>query len=1424
MRHLFTLMLLLAFCSFSYGQVNRAEYFVDNDPGLGKATPVSFTPGTDITSTFNVSLKNVASGFHTLYVRTRDAQGKWSLTNSSIFLNSEITSQNRTIDKAEYFVDNDPGIGKATAVNITPGADITTKFTAPLNSLATGFHTFYVRAHDAQGKWSLTNSSIFFNSEITNANKVLEKAEYYVDNDPGLGKGTAVTVPAGQKDANVNFKVDTRSLSNGVHTLNVRVLDNGKSWSPNSQHIFVVKSGGIENIVSLKYNFIRAGFVSDINTYLIPTPSPSIDLNFKADLSKLTADQEYTMQIYAVTESGAQSLAYTKKVKVCSGKPAKAVFDYIALGTQVSFIDSSVNALKYRWIFGDGKTDSVSNPMHNYSTGGTYEVKLITSNFCNNDTLIKKINVVDIQSIFPKSGGNAGTVTINLTGKGLTDKTLVSLVNGGTQIIGSFVRANPITQSLQATFNLIDKEIGDYDLELKTENSTTEVKAAFKVEKPIKGEINIDIIGRNTIRMSRDQNYKIYVSNTTNKNVKGVLTFLAFPKGTIVNFENYVVDYGQSKLSYTTDSLFTNKIDSVDIYPLLIPVIFPNSEFIISVNINTKSSSEFKIKAWAYPALYGSPLNTNADNCLAQAIKDAVIAPTPIPCIIGVKDLAQNTVADDQPYALIANENALNAPGAIDKLQNGLVSFYGKAATAVTGCGDISIPEVAEKKIKYLFNLFKALTSGFSTYYDCKVAFSPTKSKDLTVKPVASNDPNLKVGPTASVSGNYNQGKSTFNYTIYFENLNTATAPAQEVVVIDTLDKNVFDLASFKLNGSAFGKDFSNKIVEGLNAYSTNIDLRPAKNLIVRVDAKLDTTKGILKWRFLSLDPATMEITDDPLAGFLPPNKTSPEGEGYISCSIQPKTNLPSGTQIKNKAVIYFDNNKPITTNTFLNNIDKINPVSKVVPLTASTTDSTFTVRWAGTDQGAGVRSYDIQYAVNGGAFKLWLYDINSTEAVFTGKKDSTYKFFSIAKDYAGNIEDAKTQEEASTTIKIIKPQTITFPAITGKTFGDPDFDLGATASSALPITYTTNNPAVATVVNGKLHIASAGTVIITASQAGNQDYTAALPVSDTLLIKKAAQTLTFPTILSKNYNDPDFNPNATASSGLPVTYTSSNPAVLTIVNGLLHIVATGTSTITATQAGNSNYLAATSISQDIQVIFSLPADNFTIGAVSASCKGSSNGEINLTAASVQNYTATVTSGASSTTYPFTGQLSVKNLHAGTYSVCVTISTYPAYKQCFDIVVTEPKDLSVYSVVNPTLGTLSLNLSGASSYNIILNGTVYTTTQSNINLPLEPGSNVIKVTTSSICQGIYEKTIQLPPGVLAYPNPFERMLSLSIGNDHSSTATIEVYDIKGQKVYAGKSSINQGKCSLDLGNLAPGSYVLKLILDHSETNIKIIKK
>lgn len=364
------------------------------------------------------------------------------------------------------------------------------------------------------------------------------------------------------------------------------------------------------------------------------------------------------------------------------------------------------------------------------------------------------------------------------------------------------------------------------------------------------------------------------------------------------------------------------------------------------------------------------------------------------------------------PCCTDPNQKCLNS-NYIDYTEKNIMNY-----NKISPCGLLT-PGQEDREIASIMADHKGLIMSNETFLYEQKALSKILKQ---IRSVISVDPNEKVGITGNRTANHVNGVTPFSYNIYFENKNTATAPAQEVVIIDTLDKSRFDLSTFQLKSFGYGGSTKAYIPTGLTEYFVLDTLRrPGKpNLLVKTDAKLDTTKGILTWRFLSLDPQTRELVADPLDGFLPPNVTSPQGEGYVSYSVAPKTSLTHGTVIQNKAFIYFDNNAPIVTNEFLNTLDKVSPVSSVNPMPQQVYDGpTFTVQWSGSDNGAGILSYDVYYKVNGGEYKLWQYDVSLLSNVFLGQTDSTYSFFSIAKDYAGNIESAKTTAERVVTVRV---------------------------------------------------------------------------------------------------------------------------------------------------------------------------------------------------------------------------------------------------------------------------------------------------------------------------------------------------------------------------------------------------------------------
>ncbi|MBJ6110779.1 T9SS type A sorting domain-containing protein [Hymenobacter sp. BT523] len=274
--------------------INKVEYFIDADSGPGAGTDVPVTAGVDVSGVaFNVNLSSLSAGFHQLGVRSRDANGQWSLTNRRTFY-YEPAALNAlpNITKVEYFIDTDPGFAAAVDVPVTAGIDVSgVAFNVNISSLTAGFHQLGVRSRDANGQWSLTNRRTFYYEPAAlNALPNMTKVEYFVDAEPGIGNGVDVPVTAATDLSGVAFAVNLSSLSSGFHTLSVRSRDANGKWSLTNVRSFYYEPvlAVAPNINKVEYYFDNdPGFGSATD---VPVPTPAQDLanfSFAADASAL---------------------------------------------------------------------------------------------------------------------------------------------------------------------------------------------------------------------------------------------------------------------------------------------------------------------------------------------------------------------------------------------------------------------------------------------------------------------------------------------------------------------------------------------------------------------------------------------------------------------------------------------------------------------------------------------------------------------------------------------------------------------------------------------------------------------------------------------------------------------------------------------------------------------------------------------------------------------------------------------------------------------------------------------------------------------------------------------------------------------------------------------------------------------------------
>ena len=245
--------------------------------------------------------------------------------------------------------------------------------------------------------------------------------------------------------------------------------------------------------------------------------------------------------------------------------------------------------------------------------------------------------------------------------------------------------------------------------------------------------------------------------------------------------------------------------------------------------------------------------------------------------------------------------------------------------------------------------------------------------------------------------------------------------------------------------------------------------------------------------------------------------------------------------------------------------------------------------------------------------------------------------------------------------------QTITLANLI-KTYGDAPFSPPASAGSGLAVIYASSDTSVATVSGGVVTILKPGVTMLTASQAGNSNYTAAASVARTLTVNralpviswsvpgditygtaldgaqlnatsggvagsfvyapgagtvlsagpgqtlraqfvpadtvgystpvvssvslnvlKAGQSIAFAPLPERTYGVAPFALTAAADSNLEIAYSSSDPTVATVLGSVVTVLKTGTTVITASQAGNTNYNAAVSVPQTLTVNKALP-------------------------------------------------------------------------------------------------------------------------------------------------------------------------------------------------------------------------------------------
>jgi hypothetical protein len=247
-RHLFlAIAAALLFCHAKAQQLTAAEYYFDTDPGVGNGTALTVTTGDSILYSGSIITTGLPNGFHFLYIRSKDANGTWSLTERRMFFIQTGAPASPALAAAEYFFDTDPGVGNGIPLVVVGGDSILFSGSIPSGALIKGFHFLYIRTKGLDNKWGLAERRMLYIQSPPTVSPILVAAEYFVNTDPGVGNATALTVVSGDS---IDFSgpITVTDTVGGDDSLFIRVRDLSGLWSLYEGREFHITLIGIDEI------------------------------------------------------------------------------------------------------------------------------------------------------------------------------------------------------------------------------------------------------------------------------------------------------------------------------------------------------------------------------------------------------------------------------------------------------------------------------------------------------------------------------------------------------------------------------------------------------------------------------------------------------------------------------------------------------------------------------------------------------------------------------------------------------------------------------------------------------------------------------------------------------------------------------------------------------------------------------------------------------------------------------------------------------------------------------------------------------------------------------------------------------------------------------------------------------------------------
>ncbi len=1032
----------------------------DNATTTAKSLRYWFDDETTVTETAvangtqALDASRLIEGLHTVHYQIVDSNGTLGAPVSSVFLKMDYDNATATAKSIRYWFDDDATTVKVT--NVANGSQ-----TLDVSDLQTGLHTLNYQLIDSNGRVGVPVTGIFlknFDKVLADGHNRVTKYQYWLNTNSQAMQTVTLDAAANPYTLIALLPIQKEPIQSSQFHFEV-TNDVPTIYAKNTLHVRFYDA----------QNYFTDGQKQFVDYSVSQEVEPVGELQATQTFDKVAGNdiRWYTMQAApGDTAAFRVSQAATVQVFAPSGKE----------------------------VFNTSESASVKwGGIHTWEDGTYYVAVHDVTGSRNTMTLdymhMDKYDVVDwdVHRV-----GNGGCSTITFKGNGFRDLYAVDLFTEE----GDTIHSENINYISDATasvrFNFTDVSLGVYDAIFRFTEGEKNLNVCVTVEEPEEIILVEDVIFASTFLRGTSNTYTIKIENKGNSTAYQVPLMIQLQADGGLNDITYIKlsdNLSSPEFDWLNDEgisdkdkeelkvLIASKGNFLDFF--MIRDSIENEEFMegyFAINLPPKSTTNFTITVksnsrvniytllpddWDFFAYENQPSKL-PNRIKKKSAKEGLC------CARQHVECAMNLVATVLDYgsvmgggwavaSCIASIGNTIIPFAYDiwcgetpkDKDEAMKSLYKNIASSLISCVGKLDPYKMGWMIQHVNDVITTSISCFS--HPKRIPNCPPKPPiPHPSNPQPPSDPNDIYGYLSEAGSKFiADSVARVNYTIEFENDTTfATAAAHTIVIKDTLDSRYFDLTKFMPTGVRIGghevfldeADVVNK--NDKTSFVKTIDMRPEINVIAQAEGTFNSQTGIAQWTFQSLDPMTMEPTDDLIQGILPVNYNGTSGIGEVIFEIGVKQGKDDGAEINNRAGIVFDYEEAILTPTWTNIVDAIAPNSCIDEVVHEN-DSTLGFRFHGEDNASGIWKY--RFYVQAGENAPWWEEATdiAPDSTFCYHiyEGIDYGFCVLAVDMAGNVEKKELRREYSSDWNTVRR---------GDVNGDGEVDL----SDAIMVTY----------------------------------------------------------------------------------------------------------------------------------------------------------------------------------------------------------------------------------------------------------------------------------------------------------------------------------------------------------------------------------